>query len=252
MPKLPLRLLVVDDDALSRDLLTLLLTREGYDVDVMESGDAAFDAVRQRYVPVPDGVLADLQMPGISGSSLALGLRQLCGSGTRLIAMSASDAPANAIDGFDAFLCKPFTMEALANALTGNNTASTAPAEPIRQNVTVLDHTVYGRLAETMRPELVDQLYALCLSDAQRREANLRKAAGRGDNETFRREAHALKGGCGLVGASELQSIATTLENSGIPANYVATLDEILLACDRLQRMLVARKQYQGVPLPRL
>jgi DNA-binding response OmpR family regulator len=246
MTKLPLRLLVVDDDALSRDLLALLLTREGYAVDALDSGDAAFEALSQRHAPVPDAILADLQMPGTSGSLLAHGLRQICGNATRLIAMSASDSSANTLDGFDAFLTKPFTMEALAHALTANHAASTTPDEPIRQNVTVLDQTVYDRLAGSMRPESLDQLYALCLTDAQRREANLRKAASQGDEAAFRSEAHALKGGCSLVGALELQRIAATLEDSGIPANYVATLDEILLACDRLKRMLIARKTVPG------
>lgn len=240
MAKLPLHLLVVDDDALSRDVLALVLIREGYTVDVLESGDAAFEALSQRRMPIPDGVLADLQMPGTSGSELAHRLRQICGGTTCFIAMSASSD--STLDGFDAFLSKPFTMEALAAAMTAANAAPTAPAQLVRQNVTVLDQTVYERLADSMRPESLDQLYALCLTDAQRREANLRKAAGQGDDAAFRREAHALKGGCGLVGALELQMIANTLETSGIPANYVATLDEILLACDRLKRMLIARK----------
>ena len=55
MAKLPLSLLVVDDDALSRDLLALLLTREGYAVDVLDSGDAAIEALRPQHLPVPDG-----------------------------------------------------------------------------------------------------------------------------------------------------------------------------------------------------
>jgi CheY-like chemotaxis protein len=247
------RLLVVDDDALSRDLLALLLNREGYVIDVLDSGDAAFEALSQRYMPVPDAVLTDLQMPGTSGSKLARNLRQVCGDTTRLIAMSASKSPATALDGFDAFLSKPFTMEALANTLTATaSTTSASNAAPVRQNVTVLDQTVYDRLAGSMRPDTVDQLYALFLADAQRRKANLREAANQKDDPAFRSEAHALKGGCSLVGAVELQMIAASLETGGIPANYVATLDEILLACDRLQRMLVARKQYQVVPLPRL
>jgi DNA-binding response OmpR family regulator len=247
MARLPLRLLVVDDDALSRDLLALLLTREGYAVDVLDSGDAAFATLSRRHMTVPDAVLADLQMPGTSGSELAHKLRQACGHITRLIAMSASDPRANALDGFDAFLRKPFTMEVLATALTANAASTSASnAAPVRQNVTVLDQTVYDRLAGSMRPETIDQLYALCLTDAQRREANLREAADQKDDAAFRREAHALKGGCSLVGAVELQLMATTLEIGGIPANYVATLDEILLACDRLQRMLIARKTVPG------
>jgi HPt (histidine-containing phosphotransfer) domain-containing protein len=106
----------------------------------------------------------------------------------------------------------------------------------------VLDQTVYDKLASSMRPELLDQLYALCLADAKKRVATMREAAARGDDSSYRREAHAIKGGTGMVGAVELQTIASTMEDRGIPANYLATLDEFLIACDRVERMLLAHK----------
>jgi hypothetical protein len=45
-----------------------------------------------------------------------------------------------------------------------------------------------------------------------------------------------------MVGAVELQTIASTIEGRGITADYVATLDEFLVACDRVERMLLAHK----------
>ncbi|WP_035348759.1 response regulator [Edaphobacter aggregans] len=236
--KLPFRILVIDDDALSRELLTLLLLREGYAVDAAESGDAALEALGVQGIASPDAVLVDLQMPGTRGSSLAHRLREVCG-GARLIAISASVSSGGDADGYDAFLLKPFSAEALAAALQG---IPSPPEEPVRQNVTVLDQNVYRMLAESMRPEPLAQLYNLCLTDVRGRLAAMRDAAARGDDATYRREAHAIKGGTGMVGAIELQTLATTSENNGIPANYVATLNEFLLACDRLRRMLIARK----------
>jgi HPt (histidine-containing phosphotransfer) domain-containing protein len=72
----------------------------------------------------------------------------------------------------------------------------------------------------------------------------MRSSASAGDDAAYRREAHAIKGGCGLVGALELQSIAASEENAGITANHVATLDEILAAAERLKRMLVAQRNH--------
>ena len=233
-----LRILVVDDDVVSRELLSLLLMREGYTIETAESGLAALETLRSSDAP-PDAVLTDLQMPGISGSEVATRLRA-ASSGVRIIAISASVPASQELAAFDGFLQKPFTAEALAAALS-----ATPPVHRtgiVREPITVIDDLVYVRLTESLKPEVVDQLYALCLADVRRREALLRKAAAGGDDALFRREAHAIKGGCGMVGAIELQTIASTMENEGIPANYVATLDEFLRACDRLQRMLIARK----------
>jgi HPt (histidine-containing phosphotransfer) domain-containing protein len=86
----------------------------------------------------------------------------------------------------------------------------------------------------------LEELYELCLSDAQARIAGMRRSASEGDDAAYRREAHAIKGGCGMVGAAELQSLATSMEERGLSdANHVASLDEFMLACERLRRILI-------------
>jgi HPt (histidine-containing phosphotransfer) domain-containing protein len=185
-------------------------------------------------------VLTDLQMPGLCGNELAHELRQVVSDATRLIAISASVPGSDHIDAFDGFLMKPFTSAALATALAAE--PRTLPAETPPRSGIALDPTVYDTLSTSMRPEVVAQLYRLCLSDVRKRLSTMREAAERNDGATYRREAHAIKGGAGMVGAVELQTLASTLEIRGIPANHVATLDEFLRACDRLQGMLIARE----------
>jgi HPt (histidine-containing phosphotransfer) domain-containing protein len=104
----------------------------------------------------------------------------------------------------------------------------------------VLDEEVHRKLQAAMNPEKLAQLYSLCLSDVRRRVGIMRTAASTGDDATYRKEAHAIKGGCGMVGATELQAIAATGETAGISANHVVSLDEFLQAADRLERMLFA------------
>jgi CheY-like chemotaxis protein len=58
------RVLVVDDEAMMRDLLSGLLEMEGYVVEVAEEGRSALAAIDAR---PPDAVLLDLNMPGVSG-----------------------------------------------------------------------------------------------------------------------------------------------------------------------------------------
>jgi CheY-like chemotaxis protein/HPt (histidine-containing phosphotransfer) domain-containing protein len=237
--QMPVQVLVVDDDALSREVLALLLHGAGYPVETADSGDAALEHLRTVPLP-PQVVLTDLQMPGTTGNELALRLRGLCGPATTLLAMSAS-APGDGSDReFDGFLLKPFTMDSFTAAIAG--ITAKAAKESNGATATVLDEAVYSRLAGSMRRPQLEQLYTLCLADAKARFETMRQAASSGDDAAYKREAHAIKGGCGMVGALELQTLATSMEERGLSDDHVASLKEFIVACERLRGMLIARE----------
>lgn len=238
----PLRILVVEDDDLSREVLVLLLEHAGYKVETAVSGDAAIHQLSMSFAQPPHIVLADMQMPGTSGSALARALRERCGRDTLLLAMSGSMPKDEATRDFDGLLLKPFTMGELTVAITANGGTAKAPTDTVYRNLTSLDEAVYGKLAASMRRERLDQLYDVCLEDAGERIARMRQAASDKDSAAFRREAHALKGGAGMVGAIEMQTLSGSLEEYGLHANHVASLEELVLACDRLHRILRARR----------
>ena len=58
------RVLVVDDEASNRELISDMLASEGYDVVTAQDG---MDALSQLAVPLPDVIISDLKMPRISG-----------------------------------------------------------------------------------------------------------------------------------------------------------------------------------------
>ncbi|MGF7180997.1 Hpt domain-containing response regulator [Tunturiibacter psychrotolerans] len=231
------RILIVDDDELSREVLTLLADDAGYEVDAADSGHAALACVQRVR---PGVVLTDIQMPGVSGDELALQLRGLCGAGTLLLAMSGSELEEGVGREFDGFLLKPFTMETLTAAIDGG--LIRVVDGPAAADGVVLDEGVYAKLAGSMRGSQLQELYALCRKDAEARVERMRLAASGGDDATYRKEAHALKGGCGMVGAVELQRLATSMEERGLRDDDVATLEEFVVASERLRRILVARK----------
>jgi CheY-like chemotaxis protein len=236
---MPVQVLVIDDDALSREVLALLLDSAGHSVETADSGDAALLHL-QTAQRLPQVVLTDLQMPGTTGRHLALRLRSLCGPRTMLLAMSAT-APDDGSDrGFDGFLRKPFTMETFTAAIAGKT--AKARKKPSGAGAPVLDEGVYTKLAGSMRRSRLEQLYALCLADAETRLAAMLQAAARHDEAAYKREAHAIKGGCGMVGALELQTLATSMEERGLSDDHVASLKEFLVACERLRGMLIARE----------
>jgi CheY-like chemotaxis protein len=236
---MPVQILVVDDDALSREVLALLLYGAGYAVETADSGDAALLYLQTAH-SLPQVVLTDLQMPGTTGNELALRLRGLCGPATMLLAMSAT-APADGSDrAFDRFLLKPFTMETFTTAI--DRKTAKPVKEPNGAAATVLDEVVYTKLAGSLRRSQLEQLYTLCLADAEHRIATMQQAASDSEDAAYKREAHAIKGGCGMVGAFELQTLATSMEERGLSDDHVASLKEIIVACERLRGMLIARE----------
>ena len=65
------KILVIDDDALDRDLLVAVLEERGYEVILADNGGTGLMLCHRQ---TPDAVVLDLNMPGIDGRTL---LRQL-------------------------------------------------------------------------------------------------------------------------------------------------------------------------------
>src|SRR5262249_29627463 len=68
------KLLVVDDERSMRELLELVLKREGYAVHTAENGTRALELVRQN---VYDLIISDVKMPDISGIDLLAKVREV-------------------------------------------------------------------------------------------------------------------------------------------------------------------------------
>jgi CheY-like chemotaxis protein/HPt (histidine-containing phosphotransfer) domain-containing protein len=236
---MPVSVLVIDDDSLSREVLTLLLDAAGYIAESTDSGEAAVSLLQSAHSP-PQVILADLQMPGITGNALARSLRPLCAPAATLFAMSATAPENSSTRDFDGFLLKPFSIDTFTAALTGAVPKSASGSQT--EEPCILDESTYHKLTGSMQPQQLEQLYALFLSDIDSRFVKMQLAASSGDNATLRTEAHAIKGSSGMVGAVELQTLATSMEMGGLSDDHVASLKEFPLAARRLRRILIARE----------
>ncbi len=227
-------IVIVDDDDPCREVLTLIAMEAGFTVESFASGEEA--VVGLNGVPKPTVVLTDMQMPGVSGNALAEQIRRTCGKGTFVLAMSGSEVAREKRTGFDGFLLKPFSADDLLAAC--DHTLVQAGADSADGTV-ILNEAVFENFARGMPGGQVFGLYKMCLEDSGRRLTAMRRAVEAGDDAAYRRAAHAIKGGCGMVGALELAKLAAEMETDGLPSEHdVTPLDHFLDASMRLERML--------------
>ena len=102
--------LVVDDHPEIRDLMVKILERRDYRVSTASDGH---DALTQFALARPDLVITDLSMPGLNGYQLCRLIRGI--SSVPVLIMSAQKGVEEKVYemGADAFVSKPFDMEAL-------------------------------------------------------------------------------------------------------------------------------------------
>lgn len=92
-------LLLVDDDAMNRDMLSRRLEKKGYTVLTAESGPRALEMVGTNRV---DAVLLDVMMPGMSGIETLRRLRQSHSvSELPVIMVTAKDRSEDVVDALD-------------------------------------------------------------------------------------------------------------------------------------------------------
>lgn len=126
-----LRILVAEDVAASRLLLTAVLERAGHAVTATEDGPAALAALHGAAF---DLAVLDLHMPGLDGFGVAAALRTLPGEQGRvpLIALTAEQPeevePACRAAGFDAVLRKPFETRRLLGLIDALRGRAADPA----------------------------------------------------------------------------------------------------------------------------
>lgn len=105
-------MLVVDDEQGMREMLSVLLSRAGYEVDIASSGR---QGLRRVIDESPyDVVITDLVMPGADGMEVLAAVKKAC-SDTQVIVITAHGSTENAVEamrgGAYDYIMKPFKVE---------------------------------------------------------------------------------------------------------------------------------------------
>ena len=115
------RILVVEDEQHLAEGLRFNLVAEGYEVNVVETGEAALESLRTES-PAFDVVVLDVMLPGKDGFSVISEMRQ-AGQFTPTLMLTARGHPEDVLKGFaagaDDYLTKPFDLTILIARIRG-------------------------------------------------------------------------------------------------------------------------------------
>jgi CheY-like chemotaxis protein len=237
--RLPLRILVAEDNAVNQQLAVLLLKKIGYRADVAANGLEVLEALdRETY----DVVIMDVQMPEMDGLETTRQIHQRWPAGRRphIIAATASameeEREACLAAGMNAYLSKPIRVESLATALSncrphpprtppapagepGVSPRPPAPQAPGQQGrasaAGVIDSAALERLVKIIGDEpgplaaLIDTFH----DDVQRLVDSARRGLQQGQAEEVRRAAHTLKSTGATFGATRFSELSRSLES---------------------------------------
>lgn len=166
------RIVVAEDDAASRILLTRQLRKVGYEVIACENGSQALEAIRQEVSCI---VVADWLMPGMDGLELCRAVRSL--SKTKALAfvyfilLTAHSEKDHIVAGFEAgaddYLTKPYHRQELLARLRAGERVYALQIELMQRQIQL--HRVNGELAA-----LNQKLEKLANTDALTNLANRR------------------------------------------------------------------------------
>jgi len=207
-----LRILVVDDVDLNRDLVTALLAPHGHTITEAAGGAEAVEAVK---VADYDIVLMDVQMPGMNGMDATREIRAIRGCETLpIVAMTAqaltSQWEACRDAGMTDHLPKPITPASLLAMLEkwAGEASETSGALPIGE--------------VEVPEELRDEFLARCARDLARVRLLLTSKSPSALDE-LRRFAHRVAGTAAMVGLADLSDDAAAFKET---LDRGAALDE--------------------------
>jgi PAS domain S-box-containing protein len=245
--RLPLRILLAEDNTVNQKLAQRQLERMGYRADVVANGLEALEAMqRRRY----DVILMDVQMPEMDGLEASRAIHEgwpaeQC---PRIVAMTANamqgDREECLAAGMHDYLAKPVQINDLQQALeraglwakrrTTPLQSVTAPLQPLEdlpgvappaadngrpeESTPALDLAVLAELRQFQgegEPDIVLELVEAFQFETPPLLEALRQAVAEGQPEQLKRAAHNLKGSSNTLGARTMAALSTELETIG-------------------------------------
>jgi two-component system, sensor histidine kinase and response regulator len=225
------RVLVVEDEAVSRRVAAHMLCAMGFDVDVVSNGREALDVLDMHVDATPyTAVLMDCQMPEMDGfeTTVAIRRREQGGAPIPIIAMTASamrgDREHCIAVGMTDYIAKPLryeTLEAVIAQYAPNATPLFRPHAGLPRAATpggAIDWQAVADLACDLDRAgdgdggALASMIAEFRAETGKRLHMLRQASQAADGVALRTLAHSLRGSASTLGADEVRDLAAQLE----------------------------------------
>ncbi|MBW4576092.1 MAG: response regulator [Aphanothece sp. CMT-3BRIN-NPC111] len=215
--RLPLRILLAEDNVVNQKVALHLLQRMGYRADVAGNGLEVLEALHR--LPY-DVVLMDVQMPEMDGLEATRLIVQNWKSAERprIIAMTANAMQGDreiCIDaGMDDYISKPIRVEQLVTALEKCQPRTHIPT-PTQLPVAAIDAKVLQELRDLGGEDdsnFLAEVIGSYLEDAPKLLEDISEAILQGDPISLERAAHTLKSTSASVGATALSQLCFELE----------------------------------------
>lgn len=228
------RILVVDDDPVTREVARLMVGKAGHKVQAVASGEAAVKTLRRRPF---DLVLLDMHMGGMDGIETTLAIRALPAiTQPRIVALTADVSPETMrrmrAAGLAAILSKPVTSAALLQAIGGRGrrggrgpVVALSPGQPV-------DATFFQTQRGLIGEARTRQLVTLFTGVSETILTGMREAVQPLQRGQLARLAHQLASSAGAVGLGRIFALASVLEREA----SVTEADALALAVEALDQ----------------
>jgi CheY-like chemotaxis protein len=249
--RLPLRILVAEDNMVNQQLALQLLERMGYRADVAGNGLEVIEALRRQHYDV---VFMDVHMPEMDGLTAT---QRICeewspASRPRIIAMTANamqgDREKCISAGMNDYISKPIRVQELVQSLTHSqphleNTNSVAVLEE------AIDVQVLQALGQTMGSNastFLAQLIDVYLEDSPNLLQLMDTAVTQTDTAAMEQAAHTLKSSSAALGAITLSKLCEELErigNSKTITSAIEIMPQVKSEYERVKAALLLERQ---------
>jgi two-component system, sensor histidine kinase and response regulator len=226
-PDFVARVLVAEDNPVNQLVIQGMLDKRGYASDIVANGrEALAELARGRHA----AVLMDVQMPELDGIEATARIRAEEADGEHLpiIAMTASamegDRERCLEAGMDDYISKPLRPDQLDAVLERWLGGAPTPPPAASGNGAASSLIDVGRVERFREdyPEIAERLVALFADTTPPLLEQLSNAIHAGEDDTVRRLAHKLKGGCQNVGATRMATLCRQLEDPNGRARQLA------------------------------
>lgn len=236
------KVLIVDDNAMNRQVAVGLLKPLQMQIDTASSGPEAIQMVKQKEYDI---IFMDHMMPGMDGIEATKRIRAL--PEERFTTVPIIALTANAVsgvrdmflkEGMDDFIAKPIEMDEMVRILKkwlhtndGQNqsekTAAMEESSYVKEigqrsmkDIKILDTETALQYCNS--EDMFWQLVEMFCRTAENKADMIASYARHGDIKDYMIEVHALKSASKLIGANMLSDVAASLEQAGKDKNLAA------------------------------